>query len=416
MGRRSNLFSNVENKYKFANKQQIIEMSLNATYNLLGAVEFLDDNATFGIMVVGARLGVSGDGVINKDEKDLIDEIFSRAEFCPLSEVYELLKGPLSGSEYDMVPLLSQMGNHVVMAFLHYVLCFAYADGVFEDDVAEKLDGTLGMNLLADFMESGQEEVPAQRVRLTGIEAEMVCWFRENNEMYNLQTIKKHFSDCPPSEVQRALDRLVEKGVVYGGANFIDNLYGLCDADEAWNYDIDDESIRFEKERVKKLEEEARRKDEEARNRKEELARRAREEQEKREEAERIRQAEIDEYRKAQEERRKAQEERRKAEETRKKEEEARLLREAEEARKAEFYEKAMSYIESGDLSKCREAVELLSSIQNWKDAYRKMSNLRKQIEIMEAELAEKKEKDKKIFMGVLIVLLIAAGIFLMLK
>ena len=274
----------------------------------------------------------------------------------------------------------------------------------------------LNGNTLADFIQSGQNEASASKVRLTGIEAEIVCWFREKNEMYALEDIKKHFYDCPPSEVQRALDRLVEKGIIYGGANFIGNMYGLSNADEAWNYEIDNDSVQFEKERAKKLEEEQRRKAEEAQRRKEEIARKTQEENEKRKEQERSRQAEIEEYRKIQEDRRKAKEEREKEEEAKKKAEENRLLREAEEARKNEIYAKAMSCIDSGELSKCKEAVELLASIQNWKDSYRKMSNLRKQIELMEAELAEKKKKTKKIFMGVCIVLLIAAVFFLMPK
>lgn len=92
----------------------------------------------------------------------------------------------------------------------------------------------LNGNTLADFIQSGQNEASASKVRLTGIEAEIVCWFREKNEMYALEDIKKYFYDCPPSEVQRALDRLVEKGIIYGGANFIGNMYGLSNADEAW--------------------------------------------------------------------------------------------------------------------------------------------------------------------------------------
>lgn len=269
----------------------------------------------------------------------------------------------------------------------------------------------LNGNSLADFIQSGQNEASASKVRLTGIEAEIVCWFREKNEMYALEDIKKHFYDCPPTEVQRALDRLVEKGIIYGGANFIGNMYGLGNADEAWNYEIDNDSVRFEKERAKKLEEEQRRKAEEAQRRKEEIARKTQEENEKRKEQERIRQAEIEEYRKIQEDRRKAQEDRQKEEERKRKAEEE----DAERARKDEIYEKAMACMEFDTLEKYREAARLFDTIPEWRDTWYRRSKVQKKLTQLEAELAAEKEKKKKaaLIAGLVVIAVLVAIFFL---
>lgn len=273
MVQRSNLFANVENVFEFAEKDIIEKIAITALKELAEALDPAGAEVQFAYTILGAKLGVAGDGVLNAQEKALIDKVFGIIWKKPIEEIYEMVEGPINESDYDAVKLLAGFGNHVAKPFLYYTLSFAYIDGKIEDDVASRLDEIYGLNLLADFMQSGQENVPAPKVRLTGLEAEIVCWLREEDEMYTMQDIKENFSEYPPSEVQRAVNKLVRKDILYGGANFIGNMYGLCNADEAWEYEIDEDSIRAEKERIRKLEEE--RKEEERIQKEKEAAEKA---------------------------------------------------------------------------------------------------------------------------------------------
>lgn len=225
---RSNMFANIENKFEFAEKEEIVATALSSLGELFEAIDQMEDQVKFGIMVIGAKLGVAGDGVLNSQEKELIDEVFGRIWNGSMEEIYDMVGADIQESDYDLVQNITQLGNPVAMPFLYYTLSFAYIDGEIEDDVAERLDGLFGMNLLVDFMQSGEEEVPAPKIRLTGLEAEIVSWFQEDDTLHPLKDIQAHFSSKSKAEVQKALDSLVDKGILYGGANIIGNMYGLA--------------------------------------------------------------------------------------------------------------------------------------------------------------------------------------------
>ena len=225
---RSNMFANIENKFEFAEKEVIVATALSSLGELFEAIDQMEDQVKFGIMVIGAKLGVAGDGVLNSQEKELIDEVFGRIWNGSMEEIYDMVGADIQESDYDLVQNITQLGNPVAMPFLYYTLSFAYIDGEIEDDVAERLDGLFGMNLLVDFMQSGEEEVPAPKIRLTGLEAEIVSWFQEDDTLHPLKDIQAHFSSKSKAEVQKALDSLVDKGILYGGANIIGNMYGLA--------------------------------------------------------------------------------------------------------------------------------------------------------------------------------------------
>ena len=224
---RSNLFANIENKFEFADKDTIAGMAVSALQELIPALPGLDTQTIFGIILAGTKLGVAGDGKINAEEKWLIDEIFGQIWKGPMEQIYDALNEPITDYEYDVTTQITQLGNAAAMPFLHLILSFAYIDEVFEDEIAEKLDGLFGLNLMMEFFASGMEEVPAPKIKLTGLEAEIVTWFREDDQLKPLKDILARFSDHPASEVQAALDSLCEKGVLYGGEKFILNLYGL---------------------------------------------------------------------------------------------------------------------------------------------------------------------------------------------
>ena len=225
---RSNMFANIENKFEFASKEEIEATAISSLAELIGALDSFDDQTKMGMMVIGAKLGVFGDGVIRAEERELIDYVFGQVYHGSMDTIYGLVGAPIEENDYNIVQMLTQMGNQVAMPFLHYILSFAYIDGEFEDHVAEKLDGLFGMNLMVDFFNSDLEEVPAPRVKLTGLEAEIVEWFQADDQLRPLRDIQAHFAHRSKSEVKNALDSLCEKGILYGGENIIGNMYGLA--------------------------------------------------------------------------------------------------------------------------------------------------------------------------------------------
>ena len=229
---RSNMFANIENKFEFAAKDVIKSTAIQSFAELIAGLQgVLNTEAIFGMMVVIARLGVSGDGVLNQAEKDLIDEVFGRIYKGSMEQVYAAIGTTIPDTDYEMIGNLAKMGNHIAMPLLHCILSFAYIDQVMEDHVAERLDGLFGMNLMMEFFNSDLEEVPRPAIRLTGPEAEIVEWFKSDDQFRPLADIQKHFPGKSIAELKCMLDGLCQKGVLYGGDDFIGCMYGLDSAD-----------------------------------------------------------------------------------------------------------------------------------------------------------------------------------------
>ena len=123
------------------------------------------------------------------------------------------------------------------MSFLNFILCFAYIDGKFEDEVAERLDEIFGITLLMEFIESGMEEVPAvpQKIEISDFEKEIILYFKKSSDkMIPLDTICKKFNGKTKSGLKTILDGLCTKGILGGGDNLYGCLYYLSD-----DFDVD---------------------------------------------------------------------------------------------------------------------------------------------------------------------------------
>lgn len=225
---RSNMFANLENEFEFASKYEVEQKAKESVVLLIRALKDLgvNDKVIFGTLIQAISLGTLGDGRISDEEEELIVGAFSPFYNGTRAELMELFGEEIDESIYENARLIDKLGPNVALPFLRVVLGFAYIDGVFEDDVAKKLDGIFGMSLLAAFFASGAEEVPKPKIRLTGLEAEIVQWFREDDTLHSLDDIQSHFYGCSKVEVKRALDSLCDKGVLYGGENMM-GLYGL---------------------------------------------------------------------------------------------------------------------------------------------------------------------------------------------
>ncbi len=224
---RSKFFVYLENEFELAEAEDIVATAIAAIEELVGTLPSFDDKTKFAIAVTGAKLGVSGDGQINAKEKMLIDTVFGQFWKGSMEQVYELLGAAIAESDYELVKSVIQMGDRAVFQLLRWILRFAYIDEVLEDEIANKLDGLFGMPLMRIFFASGMKDVPPRRVKVTPLEAEIVKWFQTHDKLVPLLDIRIHFSDSSKEEVKAALDNLCAKGILYGGEEFILDMYAL---------------------------------------------------------------------------------------------------------------------------------------------------------------------------------------------
>ena len=224
---RSNAFANLENKFESLSAEELISSAFDSMYEFYAFLDGLDDDIKFCIILSGARLGVSGDGIINEQEKIIVDRLFGEIWQGPIERIYEELERELGDGDYGVVKKLTDGGSCVALPYLNFILSFAYIDGVFEDEVAEKLDKLYGMILLSEFLQSGSEDFPSQTLTLTGINAKIVEWFRSHDELRTARDVCSHFKNTPAAEVKRALDYLCDKGVFYNIDTVAGKMYGL---------------------------------------------------------------------------------------------------------------------------------------------------------------------------------------------
>lgn len=223
----SDMFANIENRFKSMDKDEITETALSSMGELLEAFDSMEDQFKFGLIVTGAKLGVAGDGILNRQEKELIDEVFGDIWNRPIEEVYDFICADITESDYKLVETIAKLNNPVGMYFLYYVLSFAYIDGEIEDDIANKLDKLFEMYLMVDFIQNGGGGDSEPEVQLTGLEEELVNWYEAGAKACDIDEIHKHFPTRSKEEIQSALDSLIEKEIVYAADTVVGRWYGL---------------------------------------------------------------------------------------------------------------------------------------------------------------------------------------------
>lgn len=234
---RGNWFANYEEMFKGLSKEEIAVLAIdfrNEVVQFLQGTNF--PNVVISrILLSATAIGVMGDDVLNDAEKEMIDVVLGSVWDGDIEEINRMIReGRLSDRDYELIESVIQLGNAVAMPLFCLILSFAYADGVFEDEVAERLERIFGMNLIADFLQSGLEEVPpvSHKVELTGFEAEIVQWLQSNDELEPpciapLKKFVEHFPGKTKAEVKKTLDGLCDKGILWGGDDYVACMYGL---------------------------------------------------------------------------------------------------------------------------------------------------------------------------------------------
>lgn len=146
--KRSMSFANIEEKFRAASKKDLTNIALATTGELCVQLSKVDTNLTFYALIIGARLGTFGDLMLTTGEKGLIEKVFKSYWQGDIEEIYSAISKPITDNDYEVVSRICALGKEISTPFLYYVMSFAYIDGIFEDEVASKLDIVYGIEAM----------------------------------------------------------------------------------------------------------------------------------------------------------------------------------------------------------------------------------------------------------------------------
>lgn len=148
---RSKGFTNMENKYKYSSEYEIKTLALASLIQAISARDMPDLMHNV-IMLLGAKVGIDSDGVLNPMEKNLIDYIMGDIFGEGMSRIYDMLSQPVNEKDYFLVDRIARLGVDVSIPFLNYILCFAYIDGYINDITAANLDDIFNIVFIDDII------------------------------------------------------------------------------------------------------------------------------------------------------------------------------------------------------------------------------------------------------------------------
>lgn len=131
----------------------------------LDDVNGMNDLVKIGILCCGIRIAVYADEEINEKEKTMITGFFE--QICgdyPLEVFLQIIENPIDDSAYKIVKDMFDLSTVLGMEFCNMIMCFAYVDGVFEDEVSQNLSNLVSgctnvfPGTFEDFLDSMDEE------------------------------------------------------------------------------------------------------------------------------------------------------------------------------------------------------------------------------------------------------------------
>ena len=145
----SNLFKEM-NFMPGATLEELKDKAVGHAIEILAAISNvpnMTDYAMVFVLCTGIRIGVLGDGVINDKERTIITGFFDRiCSDTPIENLMELIDVPLDERSYKIVADLFDISTTLGIQFCNLIMCFAYADGVFEDEVSQELSDIVTRN------------------------------------------------------------------------------------------------------------------------------------------------------------------------------------------------------------------------------------------------------------------------------
>ena len=224
MYERSNMFANIECKFKYADEETILDTIKESGSAIINSD--IDIDPARALLIFGACFGLGCKGALSKKQKKAIDVFFSTIVNGDLFPVYKILSEPMSERQINVsANLIQLLPSETAIAVLHYILGYAYIDGGLDDERAEFLDSTFGQALLMNFFQSGEEEVPGPFVQLSGLDADIAQYFDENDPLLTFDDVCEQFPDADRDAVKKSLDYLVEEEVLYLADTAVGKMY-----------------------------------------------------------------------------------------------------------------------------------------------------------------------------------------------
>lgn len=220
---RSNMFANIESFYKNASEEEITGRILECIGEI--ANSDFENETQIGLLFIGAGFGLGFPSVLSDEQKSILDRTIGVVLNADNETIYSMTMNADRESTTQLLDNIAQLESPISLTILKYILGFAYANGGLSDEDAEYLDGEFGMSMLTDFIASGQEELPAPTVRLSGLEGEVAKYFDDNDPWLDLDGVCEQFSDADRSEIEKMLESLCEKEILYKAKTAIGDMY-----------------------------------------------------------------------------------------------------------------------------------------------------------------------------------------------
>lgn len=183
----------IDKRFKRATKEELIERARESAQKIIKA--FRNDNhgrdISMRLLVFGAKLGLSGEGVLNEAEKEFIRRVFGPIVEDDISDIYDRISNEIDDSDYELVRVLTEKGHDVVMPFLHFILSFAYIDQKLEEEVAKRLEVLFGLNVFAEVVQDDLEGDSLSKTEAAQLEAEDALPVSQEESMVGYKVVKE---------------------------------------------------------------------------------------------------------------------------------------------------------------------------------------------------------------------------------
>lgn len=222
-----NALKNFESNIRGRSMDELEQMAIQSIGDMYECVSEQENSDSVLVMMMfqAARIGICGDNNINDEEREFVARVIGKFYNGSTDEILQLIGEEISEKDYLTLNLFSQLGQDFSIAVLRLILCFAYCDGVLEEEVEERLEQLFGLNLLADFFQGGDSS--REVLRLTPDEKKIVSFL--GDQLLSLDKIADGVDGIKRSDIETVLDHLCEEGIVYKTDTYVGGLYAVYD-------------------------------------------------------------------------------------------------------------------------------------------------------------------------------------------
>ena len=160
---RSKWFTSIEKTYQLEGTKMVaqhVRKSFLEMTNCLSGLLFNDQDLVVAL-VEAAKLGISSrDGSLAKEEKEIVDETFSRVWDGDTKILYDIISRKLTDDDYGIIVEMCHLSSELAVKFTDLVLGFAYIDGYANERILNRIDTLLAENIPESFGKNLMDEFP----------------------------------------------------------------------------------------------------------------------------------------------------------------------------------------------------------------------------------------------------------------